>query len=368
MKIAVISPKNKTVFNFRGDLIKDMIAHGNEVIVTGPNEDFMEEIHSLGISKFTVVPLVKDNTSVLGDLKYCRRLYHYLKAEKPDVVFAYTIKPVVYGSIAARFAGVKRVTPMVTGLGRVYTSDSLKTKAIRFITKILYKFAFSHCQKVIFQNSDDIEQFVKAKYLPAEKAVKVDGSGVNMQRFSRTSIPEQPAFLMTGRIIKEKGVLDYCNAAREVKKIYPQAKFTLLGGFDTSIGALKKEDIEPFIADNSIVFPGEVKDPVEFYHQASVFVLPTYYREGLPRTILEAMACGRPIITTDWPGCRDAVEDGENGFLVQPQSPQEIAEKMKLLIEDKDLLETMAQKAYETCKKTYEVSIINKKMKAVIGY
>ena len=156
--------------------------------------------------------------------------------------------------------------------------------------------------------------------------------------------------------------------AREVKKDFPKARFILLGGFDQSIGALKKEDIQSFIDDGSIEFPGEVKDPVSFYHQASVFVLPSYYREGLPRTILEAMSCARAIITTDWPGCREAVVDGENGYLIEIKNPEMLADRMKRLAADLALLESMAQASNERCKTTYEVGIVNKKMKEYIGY
>lgn len=368
MKILVVSPKNKTVFNFRGDLIRHMVSAGNTVVVTGPDQEYVDDIMALGISKFIEVPFVKDNTNVLGDIKYCGMLRKVMKTEKPDLVFSYTIKPVIYGSIAARLAGIKKVYPMVTGLGRVYTSNSLKTKMIRLITKMLYKTAFSGCNKVIFQNNDDIKQFVVDNYLPEHKTVKVDGSGVNMQRFNRTPLPETPVFLMVGRIIKEKGVLEYCKAARMVKKKHPEARFILLGGFDMSIGALKWEDIQTYIEDGSIEFPGEVKDPVEFYHKASVFVLPSYYREGLPRTILEAMSCGRAIITTDWPGCREAVQNGENGFLVQPKDAEELASYMNRLIEDKQMLHNMAEKAYQMCCGKYEVGIVNEKMKKVIGY
>lgn len=368
MKIMVVSPKNKTVFNFRGDLIKDMIAHGNEVVVTGPNQDFIDDIMKLGVSKFVEVPLVKDNTNIGGDLAYCHNLYNVMKQEKPDIIFSYTIKPVIYSSIAARFAGIKRVCAMVTGLGRVYASNGLKTKILRTIIKFLYTFAFTKCDKVIFQNSDDLHKFVQEGYLSSEKAVQVNGSGVNMKRFSLAPLPETPVFLMVGRIIREKGVMEYCEAARSVRKKYPQARFILLGGFDKSIGALKKADIQPYIDDGSIEFPGEVKDPVSFYHKCSVFVLPSYYREGLPRTILEAMSCGRPVITTDWPGCREPIVDGENGFLVPIRNSVQLVEKMRKLIDDGVLCQDMSKKAYAHCLKLYEISVVNKTMRDFIKY
>lgn len=257
---------------------------------------------------------------------------------------------------------------MVTGLGRVYASESLKTKAVRMVTKILYQTAFRGCDKVIFQNPDDVHEFVDGHYLPASKCVVVNGSGVNMERFYRSDIPEKPVFLMVSRIIKEKGVLDFAQAARIVKQKVPEARFIVLGGYDNSIGALKLEDIQEYIEDGSIELPGEVKDPVSFYGQASVFVLPSYYREGLPRTILEGMSCGRPIITTDWTGCREPIEDGVNGYLVPIQNPEELAKRMYELATNRTKVLEMSDAAYKTCKEKYAVEIVNRQMQEVMGY
>lgn len=368
MKILVVSPKNKTVFNFRGDLIKDMIAKGNEVYVTGPNKEYIEDIMSLGVKEFIEIPLIKDNTSVTGDFAYLKKLKSAMKKVQPELVFAYTIKPVIYGSIAAKSCGIKKIYPMVTGLGRVYASESLTTKAVRIITKVLYQTAFKACNKVIFQNPDDVKEFVSGNYLPQNKCVVVNGSGVNMERFYRSDIPDKPVFLMVSRIIKEKGVLDFAKAARAVKKKVPDARFIILGGYDNSIGALKEEDIKEYIDDGSIELPGEVKDPVSFYSQSSVFVLPSYYREGLPRTILEGMSCGRPIITTDWTGCREPIEDGVNGCLVPIKNPKELAKKMYELAIDREKVLRMSNAAYKTCKEKYSVDIVNRQMRKVMGY
>lgn len=368
MRILVVSPKNKTVFNFRGDLIKDMIAKGNDVYVTGPNKDFVEDIMALGVKEFIEVPLIKDNTSIIGDFLYLKKLKSVMKRIQPELVFEYTIKPVIYGSIAARSCGIKKIYPMVTGLGRVYASENLKTKTVRMVTKILYKTAFKGCKKVIFQNPDDAQQFVEGHYLPDNKCVIVNGSGVNMKRFYRSDIPEKPVFLMVSRIIKEKGVLDFAVAAREVKKKVPEARFIVLGGYDNSIGALKEEDVREFVEDGSIELPGEVKDPVSFYSRASVFVLPSYYREGLPRTILEGMSCGRPIITTDWTGCREPIEDGINGYLIPIKDPKALAEKMTELAINRKKVLKMSNEAYKTCKEKYAVEIVNQQMREIMRY
>lgn len=366
MKIMVISPKNKTVFNFRGDLIKEFIGKGHEVIVTGPNEEYIDDIKALG-ARFIEIPFVKDNVGIRGDLIYCNRLYEAIKREVPDKIFSYTIKPVIYGSIAGKRAGVDEIYPMITGLGRVYTNDNFKTRILQIITGLLYKKAFKGCKKVIFQNWDDLELFVAKKYLPKSKCEKVDGSGVNLDRFNNTKLSKEKTFLMISRIIKEKGVFEFCEAAKIVKKIYPDVKFILLGGYDNSIGAIQPSELEEYINGKIIETPGEVKDVSPILKKAFVFVLPTYYREGIPRTILEAMASGKPVITTDWVGTKEAVEDGVNGFLVPIKDFQALADKMIYMIRNEDETRQMGEKSFEICKNRFDVEIINKKMLDIMG-
>lgn len=361
MKIMVVSPKNKTVFNFRGDLIREFINHGYEVVVTGPNKDYIDDIKALG-ARFIEIPFVKDNVGIKGDIQYCKKLKEAMKEEKPDKVFSYTIKPVIYGSIAAGKAGVKEVYPMITGLGRVYGTDTVKSKILQVITGILYKKAFKCCKKVIFQNWDDMKLFTELKYLKKEKCEKVDGSGVNMERFSYQELPHEKTFLMISRIIREKGIFEFCSAAETVKNKYPDARFVILGGYDSSIGAIKPEELEKYTKTGVVEIPGEVKDVMPVLSSAYCFVLPTYYREGIPRTILEAMACGKPVLTTDWVGTREAVEDGKNGFLVPIKNSEALAEKMLYMIEHDEETRRMGKESHELCKSKFEVSIINKKM------
>jgi glycosyltransferase involved in cell wall biosynthesis len=221
---------------------------------------------------------------------------------------------------------------------------------------------------VIFQNRDDIQELVAQRYLPREKTARVNGSGVNMTRFGRTPLPEELSFLMASRIIREKGVMEFCEAARIVKAQYPHARFVLLGRLDSSIGAIKQEDLQTYIDDGVIEYPGEVKDPVAYYQNSSVFVLPSSYREGLPRSVLEAMSCGRTVITTDWPGCREPIDDGVNGFLVPVKDVRALAEKMMVLAGDRQLLLQMSDAAYKTCCEKYEVSIVNAQMRSIMKY
>ncbi len=365
MKIMVISPKNKTVFNFRGDLIKAFIKKGYEVVVTGPNTDFLEDIETLGAS-FVEVPFVKDNVGIIGDLKYCKMLCDVIKKENPDKIFSYTIKPVIYGSIAGGLCSVKEIYPMMTGLGRVYGTDGIKSKILRLITGTLYKIAFRYCKKVIFQNWDDMELFVKLKYLPKAKCEKIDGSGVNMERFTFSELPEEKTFLMISRIIKEKGVFEFCEAAEIVKEKHPDARFVILGGYDSSIGAVGPEELKPYTDKGIIEIPGEVKDVAPILAGCYSFVLPTYYREGIPRTILEAMACGKPILTTDWVGTREAVDNGVNGYLVPIKDGKTLAEKMLDLIDNPEMAQEMGRQSHRICTEKFEVGIINEKMLKMI--
>lgn len=349
-------------------MIKDMTASGNEVYVTGPDRLFYDEIMSLGVKEFIEIPFVKDNTNPFGDLKYLKTLKKHIREIKPDMVFSYTIKPVIYGSMAAHSAGVPKIFAMVTGLGRVYSAGSAKAKAVRRITVSLYRKALKRCDKVIFQNPDDRDKMVKLGCIKRENARLVNGSGVNMERFSRDKQPDKLTFLMVSRIIRAKGVLEYCAAAKKVKEKYPDARFVMLGGFDQSIGALRPEDISEYVDGGFVELPGEVKDPVEFYRNCSVYVLPSYYREGLPRTILEAMSCGCPVITTDWPGCREPIEDGANGYLVPVRDDAALAERMERFARDPQLVKDMGEKSRRICSEKYEVSIVNRQMREIMQY
>lgn len=361
MKIMVISHQNRAVCDFRGDLIREFIKCGNEVVVTGPNKERIEDVKKLGVS-FQEVPVQNNKVGIKADIEYYKNIKRVIKEEKPDKIFSYTIKPVVYGTIAASRCGVKEVYSMIPGLGRVYTGDRLKTKILRIITGVLYKYSLKYCKKVFFQNIDDMELFLKKKYLKREQCVKVDGSGVNLERFTQGEFECNKTFLMMSRMFVEKGVFEYCDAAKIVKAKHPDAKFILLGGYDDSLTKEQVDLLKEYNKNGLVEIPGEIKDVLPVIQNCFSFVLPTYYREGIPRSILEAMACGKPIITTDWVGTREAVEDGRNGYLVPIKNAEALAEKMIELIEDPDMAKEMGEESYKICKEKFDVNIINEKI------
>lgn len=365
MKFILLSPRSRSVYDFRGDMIKEIISLGHDVIVTGPDEEYLDKIKELGV-RYEKIPFENNEVNIMKDIKYTFHLYKFLRKENPDVTLGYALKPVIYGGIAAKLAGVKKIYSLIAGAGRIYSSDSLRINLIRGVTGTLFKIVFKYCNMVIFQNTDDLDEFVDRGYLEKEKTAHVNGSGVNMKRFKAVPLPDEPIFLMVSRIIKEKGIFEYLNAARLVKKEYPEAKFILLGGYDTSIGSIKPEELKPYIDEGTVEYLGVVRNVIPILEKARFFILPTYYREGLPRTILEAMSMGKPIITTDWNGCRDAVKDNVNGLLVSPKSSEELAVKMKYILNKPNETLIMSRNSLKLCKERYDVNLVNKKMLEVM--
>lgn len=361
MKILMIAPKTSTFINFRGDLMKAISNKGNEIVAVCPETGFEKTLKELG-ARCVCINLKKTSTTIFDNLKYLKDLIKVIESEKPDKIFAYTIKPVIFGSIAGKRAKVKEIYSMVTGLGYVYAVDTFKTKILRIICGIGYKLAFKYNTKVIFQNKDDKEEFIRRKYLKEEKCEVVDGSGVNLERFKRNELPKENVFLMVSRILKQKGVKEYFEAAKIVKEKYPSAEFLYVGAEDKTQAALKLEEVQDYIDNKIVNYCGETSDVPSYIKKCSVFVLPSYYREGVPRTLLEALAMGRPIITTETIGCKETVVDGQNGFFVPIKDSKALADKMIYMIEHRDKLQEMSDKSFEYCKKRFDVNIINKKM------
>ncbi len=361
MKIVIVSPKNRTVYNFRGELIRGIISQGHEVIVTGPNLDNVEQIRALGAT-FVEIPMNKNGINPFSDITYLLHLRKLFKKERPDVTFGYTVKPVIYGALAAKLTGVKHKVSMVTGLGYSFTAQTAKAKILRLIVSALFRIGFACADTVVFQNDDDRKQLLALKLLKSEKTRLVNGSGVDMTKFAAEDFPETVTFFMLSRLLKSKGVAEYLTACEKVKKKYPETKFTLLGKYEFEMqDAVDKEQVERLIREDVIERYEETDDVRPYYAACSVYVLPSY-REGTPRTVLEAMAMGRPIITTDAPGCRETVIDGENGFLVPVKDADALADKMIYFIEHPDAIVRMGQSSIRYCSERFDVIKVNEDM------
>lgn len=361
MKFLLVSPKNRTVYNFRGDLIKEIIKEGYEVIVTGPDQTDVDKIEELG-ARFVEIPMNKTGTSVLKDMRYCKALISLMRKEKPDITLGYTVKPVVYGSIAGKLSGVKNINCMVTGGGYTFTASTRKAKVLGIIVRTLYRISFVCADHIIFQNKDDLKEFCERKLTVQSKCSVVNGSGVNVEHYEVREFPDEISFFMLSRLLKSKGVVEYLQAAELVKKEYPNTKFFLLGKYETNMqDAVSREIVERYINNGIIQRFDETSDVRPYYAMTSVYVLPSY-REGTPRTVLEAMAMGRPIITTDTQGCRETVEENRNGFLVPIKCHEELAQKMKLFTQQPELIETMGRASREYVIEKFEVRKVNADM------
>lgn len=361
MKFILISPKNRTAYNFRGELIKEIIKCGYEVIVTGPDRDNVKKIEELG-ARFVEIPMNKNGVNPLEDLKYQKKLKELFEKEKPDVTLGYTSKPVIYGAIAAKKAKVPHIVSMVTGAGYAFTAKSKKAKIIKIIMSFLYKKAFKCADTVVFQNSDDKNEFVSSGLIKEDKCKIVNGSGVDTERFSSCGYPEKITFFMLSRLLKSKGVGEYLEACAIIKEKHPEVNFALLGKYETQMqDAIDRDTVEKYINDGVITRYDETNDVRPYYEKCSVYVLPSY-REGTPRTVLEAMAMGRAIITTDAPGCRETVIEGKTGFLVPIKNSFAVAEKMLEFIDNPKLIESMGSAGAEYCRDKFDVKKVNKDM------
>lgn len=360
MKYVVVSPKNRTVYNFRGDLIRKIISCGHEVIVTGPNRIDVEKIEALG-ARFVELANDKNGINPVADLKYLCGLLGLFRREKPDVVFGYTAKPVIYGSVAAKLAKVPHVAAMVTGAGYAFTAKSLKAKIIKIIMSFLYRLAFRCADVVIFQNGDDKRQFVEEHLVKEEKCGLVNGSGVNLEKFSVAPYPKQITFFMLSRVMYSKGIREYLQACEIVKEKYPEVRCMLLGACEGIQDSLTEEDLAPYLERGILEHFGETEDVSAYYRECSVYVLPSY-REGTPRTVLEAMAMGRAVITTDAPGCRETVIDGQTGYLVPVRDGNAVAEKMIAFIEHPERIAEMGRKGRDYCQSKFDVNQVNETM------
>ena len=368
MRVVVLTNLAGSLINFRGPLLQAMVDRGHEVVACGPGHDLalVERLSALGVS-YRNVPLGRTGMNPNQDLKTLTALRQLFLELSPDLFFGYTIKPVIYGSLAARWAGVRHIYSMVTGLGYAFSKGTLKQQLVNLAARTLYRTSLASNDKVFFQNPDDRDLFVKLGLVKPGQAVLVNGSGVDLAHFCPAPLPPPPTFLLIARLIEDKGILVYAEAARRIKQRYPEARFHLLGPFDTNPNSISRTQVEAWEDEGVITYLGKTRDVRPFMREATVYVLPSHYREGTPRTILEAMAMGRPIITTDAPGCRETVIDGENGFLIPTKDVTSLTKAIEKFLEQPDLVAQMGRRSRGIAEQKYDVHKVNAVMLQTMG-
>jgi len=369
-KVLIACDSAKSLIDFRGKLV-ELMRKEHTVYVFTPTipADQRAKFELLNITVFEN-KLNGSNVSVLSDLQYAYRLYRLIKQLKPDVFFPYTLKPVIYGTLAAKLAGVQKITPMLSGLGYNFVAGN--TTAISKITRTLLKLGLRNRPglSVIFQNKDDVQTLIDSKIITAKHQTSVvNGSGVDLNHYT----PTQPdinniSFIMVSRLINAKGVREYFEAAQIVYLKHPQVTFKLIGPYDDNVDAIHPDLFEEIKHRSVIDYLGAVDDVRPYLSSSSVVVLPSYYREGIPRCLLEAMAMARAIITCDSVGCRETVETSAhaNGFLIPIKNTAELVQKMEYFINNRQDISSFGLNGLALAKKKFDVHKVNARMMQIM--
>ena len=362
-KVCIALNSTWNLVNFRSGLITALIDSGYEVVALAPADDYVDRLVALG-ARF--VPLSMDNqgTNPLNDALLFWRFWRILRFEKPVAFLGFTVKPNVYGSLAAHTLGVP-VVNNIAGLGAVFVEQSYLTRLL----KGLYKIALSRSSLIFFQNNDDRRMFIHDGLVKSEVTDLLPGSGVDLDRFKvqGSSFKEQGdgkfRFLLIARMLWDKGVGEYIEASRRIRQRHPNIEFILLGFLDVqNPAAITRKQMEEWVAEGVVSYLGETDDVRPFIVDADCVVLPSYYREGTPRSLLETAAMGRPIITTDAVGCREVVDDGVNGYLCKARDIVDLVSKMEkmILLSPRERFE-MGQRGRKKAEREFDEQIVIKK-------
>jgi glycosyltransferase involved in cell wall biosynthesis len=371
VKVAVVGGFAQSLISFRGDMLRSMVELGHEVLAMAPEEDpaIAATLKEMGV-RYQSVPLRRTGMNPVRDAGTTVALARAFRRFRPDAVFVYAVKPVIYGSVAARLARVPLRVAMITGTGSAFGGGgSRKRRLVSWLVRRLYRLGLAGVHVVFFQNPDDERLFRSLGLVGrgGQRILRVGGSGVDLSKYSPVPLPTGPlTFLLIGRVIRDKGVAEYVEAAKRVRLVHPEVRVQLLGPLDSNPTAISKEELDGWVASGAIEYLGRTPDVRPNLAAAHVCVLPSY-GEGMPRSVLEAMAMARPVITTDVPGCRETVVAERNGYLVPVRDAGALADAMIKLVEAPERLEAMGLEGRKLAEERFDVREVNRTIVEAMG-
>lgn len=368
-KILIVSSDSHSLLHFRRQLLERLLECNLSVVVCAPIDSYtkslIEQFEKLNI-EVKIFNIRNNSKNIFFDLISIIKFIKIIKSNKIDSIFCYHMKPVIYGSLVAYLLGLKHIYAMITGLGYAFTEKEGRFKAMmRGLLQKVLVLSLSLNKKIFFQNGDDVELICKSEKLK-NLSVLINGSGVDVDFFKFTNCPQTLSFVFVGRLLVHKGIYEYVEAARMLKKTYPHLSFKVAGGFHSNPSSISESELTNWIQEGIIEYLGAAHDILPVFQASSVCVLPSY-REGCPRSLLEAMAVGRAIVTTDAPGCRDTVIENHNGFLVPIKNSVRLAEAMEKFIKNPSLTKEMGLKSRLLAEEKYDVHKVNEKILESMG-
>lgn len=370
--ILIITSYGPSLVNFRFSLIKKMLSKGHKVYVASPINNFSQQMQEklicIGV-KINIVELSSQSLNGFNDLKFIIQIYKIIKNYKPSKIISYTAKPVIYTGLILNFFKSIDYFPMITGLGYFFIErNSIKHKFFQFFIIKLYTLAIKNSTKIIFQNNDDRLLFLRFKIIQNKNILEVvNGSGVDLKEYPFSKLPLKPVFLMISRLLIDKGIREYVGAAKIVRSKFPNTSFQIAGYLDKNPSSISPSELDLWIKNGYIEYLGSIKSAQSALKACKFFVLPSY-REGTPRSTLEALSSGRPIITTDTPGCRETVIHGKNGFLIQAKNSDALANAMIELLKKNELeVEKMGKESFHIAKTKYDVKKVNRSIMEIMN-
>ena len=352
------------LYNFRLPLLKELVKRGYQVFALAPFDSYAKHFQEYGIMHVDI-QITRSGINPIEDIVLLFKFFSIYKRHKPDIVQHFTVKPVIYGTIAARVSRVKHIYNMVPGLGYVFTGTSFKKFWVQKIVRFLYRRTMLFSQHVFFQNKDDRNYFLEHNMVDKHKTSVIPGTGVDTVKFSprKHASKNVVTFILAARMLWDKGIKEYVDAAHILRKKYNNVDFWLLGPVDLqNPKGISSEQLEQWNEKGTVKYFGMTDNIRSYLEKADVIVLPSYYREGLPLSLLEGAAMGMPIITTDSTGCREVVEDGINGYLVPIKNSAKLASTMEKYILNPELISSMGQASRDIAVRKFDSKQVVKKI------